>query len=231
MKNKSIVGFIALFGAFASAQAAEYDTLEQRLGYTMGFQYGQVMKSQGVVVDSSAFAAALSDVLEGKQPQMSIEAMNASLGEAKSKLLTAKKAQAGQALESGKRFLDENRGKEGVVTLPSGLQYLELTAGKGESPKMSDKVTVHYEGKLTNGEVFDSSHRRGKPATFPLGGVIPGFREALSLMKPGGKWQVFIPSELGYGQSGAPGSIGPNEVLIFDLELISIEEKQTAAKK
>ncbi|MEJ1298355.1 MAG: FKBP-type peptidyl-prolyl cis-trans isomerase [Candidatus Sedimenticola sp. (ex Thyasira tokunagai)] len=225
MNNKGIIGFVALFGMAASVQSAEYQTLEQRLGYTMGFQYGQVVKSQGVSIDSAAFAAALKDVLQGKPPQMKIEAMNATLGEAKNNLLKAKKAQAGVALEEGKHFLQENKGKEGVVTLPSGLQYLERKAGSGDSPKMSDKVTVHYEGKLTSGQVFDSSFRRGEPATFPLGGVIPGFREALSLMKPGAKWQVVIPAELGYGQSGAPGSIGPNEVLIFELELISIAAK------
>ncbi|MES9904447.1 MAG: FKBP-type peptidyl-prolyl cis-trans isomerase [Sedimenticola sp.] len=225
LKNKRIFGIVALFGVIASAQAAPYETFEQRLGYTMGFQYGQIVKSQGFAIDSKAFAAALDDVLQGKPPQMTLEAMNASLGEAKNKLLIAKNKQAGLALENGKRFLQENKGKEGVVTLPSGLQYIELKAGEGAVPTMSDKVTVHYEGKLINGQVFDSSYKRGQPATFPLGGVIPGFREALSLMKPGAKWQVFIPSELAYGQAGAPGSIGANEALIFDLELISVAAK------
>lgn len=106
------------------------------------------------------------------------------------------------------------------MVLPSGLQYIVLKAGKGESPKASDKVTIHYRGTLINGKEFDSSYGRGEPSSFALGGVIPGFREAITHMKPGAKWKVFIPSGLGYGSSGAGSTIGPNETLIFEIELL-----------
>ena len=109
------------------------------------------------------------------------------------------------------------------MVLPSGLQYLELNAGEGESPGAEAEVTVHYRGTLIDGREFDSSYKRGEPASFGLGGVIPGFRESLMLMKPGAKWQVFVPSELGYGAKGAGTNIGPNQALIFEIELISIK--------
>ena len=127
-----------------------------------------------------------------------------------------------EALEAGKAFLEENKKKEGVVVLPSGLQYKILTAGNGPKPKASDTVKCHYEGRLINGQVFDSSVRRGEPAEFPVGGVIQGWVEALQLMPVGSKWQLYIPSNLAYGTHGAGQSIGPNETLIFDVELLAI---------
>lgn len=216
-------GFIALSAVLLSAQAEEYQTLEQRLGYAMGYQYGEILTSKGVTLDVPAFADALSEVLQGKPSQMSAAEMDSAMREANALLLKQKKEQAKLALEKGRTFLQQNKDREGVVTLPSGLQYRVLESGAGESPKGSDRVTINYEGTLLDGEVFDSSLRRGVPATFQVGRVIPGFREALALMKPGAKWRVFIPSELGYGEQGAGDAIGPNEVLTFDLELISFE--------
>ncbi len=127
---------------------------------------------------------------------------------------------------AGEEFLVQNAQKEGVVSLPDGLQYQILSKGKGESPDSNDVVTVNYEGKLINGKVFDSSYKNGKPATFPLNGVIKGWGEALSLMKPGAKWRIFVPSRLAYGERGFPNSpIKPNSTLIFDIELLKVESK------
>jgi FKBP-type peptidyl-prolyl cis-trans isomerase FklB len=129
-----------------------------------------------------------------------------------------------QNLAEGQKFLDENKKKEGVVTLPSGLQYKIMKEGQGELPADSDKVTVNYNGTFINGKVFDSSIQRGQPAQFAVGGVIPGWTEALKLMKPGAKWMLYIPPQLAYGEQGVPG-IGPNSVLIFEVELISVDKK------
>ena len=127
----------------------------------------------------------------------------------------------------GDAFLAENKKKEGVKTLPSGLQYKVIKAGTGKKPKMNDTVTVNYRGTLIDGTEFDNSYKRGQPATFQVNGVIPGWTEALQLMEQGAKWQLFIPSNLAYGERGAPGGqIGPNATLIFEIELISIQEKK-----
>ena len=128
-------------------------------------------------------------------------------------------------LEAGQAFLEANKKKEGVIALPSGLQYKVITEGKGKQPKSTDTVVAHYRGTLTNGTEFDSSYKRNEPATFPVAGVIKGWQEALPLMKEGAKWQVYIPAELGYGPRGAGAIIGPNEVLIFDIELVSVKSE------
>jgi FKBP-type peptidyl-prolyl cis-trans isomerase FklB len=133
--------------------------------------------------------------------------------------------------KEGEAFLAENKKKEGVTTLPSGLQYKIMKEGDGQIPKSTDTVTVHYRGTLIDGTEFDSSYTRGQPATFPVKGVIAGFSEALQLMKVGSKWQLFIPSNLAYGERGAGDDIGPNASLIFDIELISIKEEAVKEEK
>jgi FKBP-type peptidyl-prolyl cis-trans isomerase FklB len=219
-----IIAVMALSGiAVCSLQAAELDTQERRLSYALGFQVAQQFKNEGIAIDPDAFTAALTDVLQGNQLQLTIVQMREALKVGREALVQAKQAEAQQALETGRDFLEQNKTKPGVVVLPSGLQYQELVTGKGDTPTADDKVVVHYRGTLISGEEFDSSYSRGQPASFSLGGVIPGFREAISLMRPGAKWQVFIPSELGYGESGAGNDIGPNETLIFEIELISVE--------
>lgn len=127
------------------------------------------------------------------------------------------------AKKQGDAFLLANKDKKGVVTLPSGLQYEVITEGKGKKPTKNDVVTVDYEGKLVNGQVFDSSYKRGQPASFPVGGVIPGWTEALQLMNEGSTWMLYIPSTLAYGEAGAGGAIGPNETLVFKVHLISVK--------
>ena len=221
------------FAAFAvsgivAVQAAQLETPEQRFSYTLGYQFAQQLKSQDVFVDGASFGAALDDMMQGREPQLTLEQMREAMQAGREATAKAKQVKAEQALATGKKFLEENAKKEGVVTLPSGLQYKVLASGEGENPKADSKVTVHYRGTLINGKEFDSSYGRGEPTTFSLGGVIPGFREAISLMKPGAKWQVFIPSELGYGANGAGAVIGANETLIFEIELISIAAVEAA---
>lgn len=134
------------------------------------------------------------------------------------------KAKAGVNLEKGKKFLEDNGKRKGVITLPSGLQYEILKEGNGPKPTATDKVTTHYHGTTIDGKVFDSSVERGQPAQFGVNQVIPGWTEALQLMPVGSKWKLFIPSNLAYGESGAGGAIGPNETLVFEVELISIDK-------
>lgn len=124
----------------------------------------------------------------------------------------------------GASFLDQNKNKQDVVTLPDGLQYKVITAGTGPKPGLNDTVVVDYQGSLISGKVFDSSYQRGEPATFPVSGVITGWQEALQLMNKGSTWMIYIPSELAYGERGAPGSIGPNETLIFKVHLLDIQK-------
>ena len=137
-----------------------------------------------------------------------------------------KKVQAEQGeknMSEGPKFLEENKSKEGVVVLPSGLQYKVITEGSGKTPKATDKVKVHYKGTLLNGKEFDSSYKRNQPAEFPVNGVIKGWTEALQLMKEGSKWMLYIPSDLAYGARGAGGDIGPNATLIFEVELLEVK--------
>ncbi len=224
----------ALAATLSSPQAAELDTTVKQFSYTIGLQYAQQLKKQGLEVDGAAFGAAIDDALQGKEPQLSAEQMRGAIQAVRDELQKQKAVEAAAALEAGRKFLEENKARDGVVTLPSGLQYLVEQEGSGDVPGEEAKVTVHYVGTLINGKEFDSSFRRQKPATFDLQGVIPGFREAISKMKPGAKWTIYVPPELGYGEKGAGSTIGPNETLIFDIELISFEpaaETEAEAEK
>lgn len=197
------------------------ETQMDSLSYSVGILVAQNLKSQGLgELDATSLAQGISDVLGGGQTQVDVNQANAIV----QGYMMQKSQEAGKEnLEAGRKFLEENGRREGVTTLPSGLQYEVLRAGNGPSPKATDKVTVHYHGTLIDGTVFDSSVERGQPASFPVNGVIKGWVEALQLMKVGDKWKLFIPSELAYGSRGAGGDIGPNEALIFEVELISID--------
>jgi FKBP-type peptidyl-prolyl cis-trans isomerase len=208
------------------AEEVELKSLEQKFSYTLGYTFGKQMQGQVVAIDKAALIAAIEDVLSAKPPKLSKEEMSQALGEVNARIAEKSKEKAQKTLEEGKKFLEENKKREGIVVLPNGIQYLELTKGEGDSPNADSDVTVHYVGTRISGAVFDSSKRHGGPATFNLGRVIPGFREAISKMKKGSKWQVFIPSELAYGPAGSPPSINPNETLVFEIELVSFENKK-----
>ena len=189
------------------------------ISYSLGVLIAQNFKQQGLEeVQSKDVADGISDVLAGNA-KMDVEEANAIFSEHMQKIQMEKHS---GNVEAGKKFLEENAKKDGVITLPSGLQYMVMKEGTGPKPKATDKVTTHYHGTLIDGTVFDSSVDRGQPATFPVNGVIAAWVEALQLMPTGSKWKLFCPSELAYGERGAGQQIGPFATLIFEVELISI---------
>jgi FKBP-type peptidyl-prolyl cis-trans isomerase FklB len=222
MKLGLKIPFIAAFVATAfvsNAQQIQLKSTTDSLSYSIGVNIGQNIKQQGLTPNVDALAQGIRDVLSGAtSTSMDINACNAFI----QNYFQGEQSRKGQAnKKQGEDFLTANKTLAGVVTLPSGLQYKVLTEGTGAKAVSTDKVTVHYEGKLIDGTVFDSSIKRGEPATFGVTQVIKGWVEALQLMPVGSKWQLYIPSELAYGQQGPP-SIGPNQVLIFDVELLEI---------
>ncbi|MEJ2233586.1 MAG: FKBP-type peptidyl-prolyl cis-trans isomerase [Syntrophobacterales bacterium] len=196
--------------------------------YSVGYQFGQNLKKMETDLDAEILSAAIQDGLSGKESRLSDEEMRAAVAKLREKTVAAMHAsikERGQKnLAEAEKFLAENKTKEGVKTTESGLQYKIIKEGEGASPKAGDTVTVHYRGTFVDGSEFDSSYQRGQPATFPITGVIPGWTEALLLMKKGSKWELYIPPELAYGQRGAGNHIPPNSTLIFEVELISFEE-------
>lgn len=205
-------------------------TDKEKQSYALGMNIGHGINRQEADVDPVVVARGLRDTLSGAKPLLTDDEAEAALGQ----LQTAVKAKQDAELQKigdanmkeGQEFLAENKTKDGVVTLPSGLQYKILTPGTGPKPTADDKVVCNYRGTFINGTEFDSSYKRGQPATFPVNGVIKGWTEALQLMPVGSKWQLFIPSDLAYGSRGAGGAIPPNATLIFEVELISIQAKQ-----
>jgi FKBP-type peptidyl-prolyl cis-trans isomerase len=196
----------------------ELKELRQKVSYGLGVSIGRTLTTQGFDIDTELFGQGLKDAVAGKTPRMTDQQIQEA-GLAYQQEMMAKKAKEGEA------FLAENKKKEGVVSLPSGLQYKVLKPGAGKTPKATDTVTVNYEGRLIDKTVFDSSAKQGQPVSFQVGGVIKGFSEALQLMKVGAKWQLYIPANLAYGATPPPGSrIAPNAPLIFDLELVDVKE-------
>ena len=198
-----------------------------KLSYSLGLGIGQQLLQMGIdEFDVNDFAAAVKDVLEGKDPQIGHREaqtiVQTYFQQQEEKLNREKEAKGKIAKEEGEKYLAANAKKEGVVTRESGLQYLVLKEGTGKSPKATDKVKCHYEGFLVDGTVFDSSVQRGEPAVFPLDGVIAGWTEGLQLMQEGAKYRFFIPYHLGYGERGAGQSIPPFAALVFDVELIEV---------
>jgi FKBP-type peptidyl-prolyl cis-trans isomerase FklB len=192
----------------------------ENFSYALGMSIAGNLIQTGVkTVHPELFLNGFKDVFKGEKTMIHPEEANAILEEFIGKLNQNKGA---GNLEEGRKFLAENKKKQGVVELPSGLQFTVLTEGEGEIPTINDQVKCHYHGTLIDGTVFDSSVERGQPAVFPVNGVIQGWVEALQLMSTGSKWRLFIPSELAYGSNGAGGVIGPNSALIFDVELLKI---------
>jgi FKBP-type peptidyl-prolyl cis-trans isomerase len=222
-----------------SAEPSPLKTRTQKFSYALGMNIGTGLganlKKQSVDVDSALVAQGLKDAMAGKKTLLTDDEAKAVLTEVQNDV---KKEQAEKMKEAGEKnkadgeaFLAANKSKEGVVTLPDGLQYKILTAGTGAKPAASDSVVCNYKGTLINGTEFDSSYKRGQPATFGVSQVIKGWTEALQLMPVGSKWQLFIPSALAYGERGAGGEIGPDSTLIFEVELLSIVDKNADKNK
>jgi FKBP-type peptidyl-prolyl cis-trans isomerase FklB len=208
-----------------SAQApVKVESETEMLSYTIGYRIGQSIKSDAIDVDPAVVALAVSDVLGGAEPRITDAQMQAALEAFRNKRVADQKALAEQNKKAGDEYRAANKTKEGVVELPSGVQYKIIEEGSGPQPTAEDTVVAHYRGTFINGEEFDSSYGRGEPTTFPLNGVIEGWQQVLPLMKQGAKWQVVIPPELAYGESGAGDAIGPNQTLLFDIELVEVKK-------
>jgi FKBP-type peptidyl-prolyl cis-trans isomerase len=221
---------LVLFGC--NEQAAQVpvvalDNDEQKLSYSMGRTIAEQLVNGGFDVDIVALKSGIDDAVDGVDSKVSEEDFNAARDNMIKKLEAAhEEEQAGLSAanaEAGAKYLAENGTKEGVVTTETGLQYKVITQGEGDLPGATDSVTVHYRGTLVDGTEFDSSYSRNEPATFPVNAVIPGWTEALQLMPVGAKWELTIPSSLAYGPA-ATGAIGPDSVLLFEVELLSIAE-------
>jgi FKBP-type peptidyl-prolyl cis-trans isomerase FklB len=218
--------------AAKSSSAPKLVTPKDKFSYALGMNLGTTLHRQSVEVDPAILLRGLKDALAGGKLALTEDEARAALTEVQNEVRKKMQAQMQQLGEANKKegdaFLAANKTKEGVVTLPSGLQYKILTPGSGPKPTLSDTVVCNYRGTLINGTEFDSSYKRGQPATFPVSGVIKGWTEALPLMPVGSKWQLFIPSALAYGERGPGAEIGPNSTLIFEVELLSIQEKNQA---
>lgn len=221
----TMLAFTLALGACNQEPKSDLKSDKAKLSYAIGQQIGQSIKNDNIEVDVNALAMAVNDTLKGTKSALSPEEVQAAMMGARKSAMDKQKADGEKNLAEGKAFLEKNKTEPGIKVTASGLQYRVLSPGKGKSPKGKDVVVVHYTGKLINGTEFDSSHKRGQPAEFPVGNVIPGWTEALQLMKVGEKWQVFIPSNLAYGEMGRPG-IPPNSVLTFDIELIDIKKSK-----
>lgn len=215
-------------GAEAAPAGMALDSETKRVSYGMGVGLGQRIKQESFSIDVDAFSEGVKHAINGTEQLMTQEEIMQEMQAFQQKQVAAQKAEQDKVgndnQANGEAFLAENKTKDGVVTLDSGLQYKVVTEGSGAKPTATDTVEVHYAGTLIDGTEFDSSYKRGTTVSFPVNGVIPGWTEALQLMPVGSKWQLFIPSDLAYGPGGTSGGpIGPNATLIFDVELVAIK--------
>ena len=208
------------------------DTPEKRLSYGIALRMSERMVADGMVMDVDAYALGMRDAFEGAEARLTDEEINAEMMAFQEKVEAEREAAQAQVsegnAEAGAAFLAENAQREGIIVTESGLQYEVVTAGEGASPGRDDEVEVHYRGTLIDGTVFDSSYDRGQTVTFGVSQVIPGWTEALQLMKEGAKYNLYIPSDLAYGPGGAGQVIGPNSTLIFEVELIKVLSDEAA---
>ncbi len=229
MRKVSIFGLLVIFSSPLWAEI-ELDTVEKRLNYTVGMQIGQQLQMENIPVDREALFQGLNDFLDRKPPQLSFPEQQKAVADYHESQNQELQALRKRNLLQGQAYLKANSTKRGVQVTHSGLQYKILKEGKGPKPVSGSTVKVHYEGRLVDGSIFDSSYERDTPITINLQQVIPGWREALPMIPVGSKWQLVIPSELAYGDSGSASMIPPNAVLIYDLELLEIVDT-TAAEK
>lgn len=229
--SAAVMGF-ALSTSIAATNTAttvtSLNTEMEKLSYSIGADLGKNFKKQGIDISPAAMAKGLEDGMSGAKLQLTEEQMKEVLNTFQKDLMAKRNAEMNKKSEEnktkGETFLNQNKTKEGVVTLPSGLQYKILQKGTGETPKKDDTVTVEYTGTLIDGQVFDTTEKTGKPATFKVSQVIPGWTEALQLMPVGSTWEVYVPSNLAYGPRAVGGPIGPNETLVFKIHLISFKK-------
>jgi len=212
-----------------TTQPVTLTTQKDKLSYAIGMNIGQSMKKDSLDIDPAILARGLKDALTGAKPLLTDEEAKAVMTEFRTAMMKKKEAEAQHISETnkqaGQQFLAANKNKEGVVALPSGLQYKILKEGTGPKPTAADTVVCNYRGTLLDGTEFDSSYKGGQPAAFGVTQVIKGWTEALLLMPAGSKWQVFVPAELAYGERSPGGAIGPNSTLIFEIDLLSIKDK------
>lgn len=229
LRLMAVLGIVLLACQVNAGENLVLNDQKDKVSYSIGMNIGNNLKKQSIDVNPDVLAQGIKDTLSGSKALMTEQEVNETIM-AFQKEMSAKQIERLKELgeknkKEGKAFLAENKKKEGIITLPSGLQYKVINEGTGETPELTDVVTVNYRGTLIDGIEFDSSYRRGQPATFPVNAVIAGWAEALQLMKVGSKWQLFIPSDLAYGERGAGRDIGPNATLIFDVELLSIKKE------
>lgn len=225
---------LGLLSVSAYAADPSLKTQKDKVSYSIGLDIGGNLKNQSIEIDPKLLAQGIQDAVSGGKRLLTEEevkgVMMAFQQEMQAKAATKAKEAGDKNLKEGSTFMAENKKKKGVTTLPSGLQYKIITAGTGKKPKATDTVTTHYRGTLIDGTEFDSSIKRGEPASFPVSGVIPGWTEALQLMPVGSKWQLVVPPDLAYGPRGAGQQIGPNATLVFEVELLSIQEEGKTPK-
>ncbi len=229
MKSHLIFGgiFLLVPALLCSQGKAPLKTEKDKVSYSIGLDFGKNMKRQSIDLNLDLLLRGIKDGISGVTPALTDaeiqEVMTAFQKEMMAKMADKAKVDGEKNKKEGEAFLAENKKKPGVVTLPSGLQYKILKDGTGKSPKATDTVTTNYRGTLIDGKEFDSSYKRGEPATFPLNRVIPGWTEALQHMKIGSKWELYVPANLAYGENGAGQDIGPNATLIFEVELLGVK--------
>jgi FKBP-type peptidyl-prolyl cis-trans isomerase FklB len=227
-----IVSGILFLVSLANAQ--EKPTLKnqkEKMSYIIGMDIGTNLKRQSIDIEPNIVVRGIKDALAGGKPLLTDQEIQETMAIFQKDMMAKQQEVAKKNKKEGEAFLNENKKKEGVKTLPSGLQYKVIKEGTGKKPKLNDAVTVNYRGTLIDGTEFDNSYKRGQPASMQVSGVIPGWTEALQLMGEGAKSQLFIPSNLAYGERGAGAMIGPNATLIFEVELISIQEKKQEIKQ
>tara|TARA_B110000967_G_scaffold84342_1_gene86899 strand:- start:4594 stop:5268 length:675 start_codon:yes stop_codon:yes gene_type:complete len=224
MKVKTFIILPVLLALASLVNASELKTDKDKLSYIFGVQVGQGLRAEGVELEMDAFTAGIKDMLAGNNSQIDAAQAQILVSDYQEKKQQEMAKLSAKKQNESSTFLANNAKKDGVFVTASGLQYKIVEKGKGKSPTSENKVIAHYTGKLLDGTVFDSSHDRGEPATFPVSGVIKGWQEALPMMKEGGKWQIVVPANLAYGDRGVGNLIGPNETLIFDIELVSISK-------
>ena len=224
------LGILFLVSQVSAEENLVLKNQRDKVSYIIGMEMGKNFKKQSIDIDPDILTKGIKDAISGGKPLLTEQEIQENMVTFQKEMMAKQEELAKKLGENNKKegeaFLAENKKKDGVKTLPSGLQYKVTKAGTGKKPKLTDTVTTQYRGTLIDGTEFDSSYRRGQPVSFPVTGVIPGWTEALQLMEEGAKWQFFIPPNLAYGERGTGRDIGPNATLIFEIELVSIQEKK-----